>query len=89
MHRKPPDLRRAPPGEGVKNKDVKCSACDMIIKNGNIGYHRKHKCQPKPDPIDRVVDGISYTRKELINAYGWAASRGDTAECKKLMPERH
>ena len=43
MHRKPPDLRRAPPGEGVKNKDVKCSACDMIVKNGNIGYHKKHK----------------------------------------------
>ena len=36
-----------------------------------------------------MVDGISYTRKELLNAFGWAVSRGDIAECKKLMPERY
>ena len=87
MHKKPAELRRAPPGKGVKNRDAKCSECDKIIKNGNMGYHKKHQCVPKPEPVFKVIDGKEYTATEFRTAFSIALSKNDMAMLKKLKPE--
>ena len=87
MHKKPSELRRAPPGKGVKNRDAKCSACDKIVRNGNMGYHKKNQCQPKPEPVWRVIDGKEYTHQEAIEAFAVAVSKNDMELIYKLRPE--